>query len=317
MRSDHRFHCYHGFGLSCYSELVLPELTSANDTADFVIQYGSVPTTLSASPSTQEDCRNPTEYVKRSLYEISQQQFLLNLSEFAGVRYLVEDGQRITIESLPHAEEDQVRLFLLSTCLAVLFYQRNLFPLHGSAIQTAQGSVIFTGDSGSGKSTLAAALCQRGYPILTDDISVFQRDHIDRFLLMPGVPWLKLWTDAAEQIKQKDRLKNPVQPDLDKYWLPLGEQFAANPTPPHTIFILQPDNHDDIRMEAVHGIAKVAPLQLNAYRHQLALEMGKEPLLFQQASRLANQVRVYRIRRPRHHFLLAELVDRIIDILET
>jgi len=54
--------------------------------------------------------------------------------------------------------------------MAALLYQRNDLPLHGSAVQTTKGSVIFSGISGSGKSTVARKLAPRlSLPLLDKD----------------------------------------------------------------------------------------------------------------------------------------------------
>ncbi|MCP4397035.1 MAG: hypothetical protein GY801_07015 [bacterium] len=56
--------------------------------------------------------------------------------------------------------------------LGALLHQRELLPLHGSAIKVNDGVCVFVGLSGNGKSTVAAAFRQRGYQVLADDVCV-------------------------------------------------------------------------------------------------------------------------------------------------
>lgn len=69
--------------------------------------------------------------------------------------------------------------------IVIDLFQRTVVPLiyqlggctvlHGSAIRTRQGVVVFCARSHTGKSTLATAFCQRGFPFWADDAVVLER----------------------------------------------------------------------------------------------------------------------------------------------
>ena len=91
--------------------------------------------------------------------------------------------------------------------------------LHASAVHVNGKAVLFCGPSGAGKSTLAAALAQRGYPLVTDDLCAIT--------LAPGAPpmvhpdgrQLKLWAQAIERLDLAERRGAPVRNRLEKFYV--------------------------------------------------------------------------------------------------
>ena len=293
---------YHTYGLTLASRIELPELPSAPPgAANVLIRYGDVPPSL-AQPTSNGVC-----------YQLDAEHCLLDLHTLIGVRYLVRAGQEIIVERTATATAGDVRLFLLGSCMGALLYQRQQLPLHGSAIQTPQGSLIFVGVSGSGKSTLAAALGQRGYRFLADDVSVIDFDAAGQPVIYPGYPQVRLWADAAAALGQSITSACAVRLDLEKYALPAESWLAwssAQPSPPPVaaIYILQASNCPHPYLEKLHGMAKVTALQEHAYRDRFAIEMGKQPWLFGQIAALTRQVAVRRVYRPKQGFQLAALM---------
>lgn len=291
------YYRYHNYGITFASALECPELSPTSQAAEVTIQVGPVPTTLAA----------PLR--KALFYEIDADQCLLKLETVAGARYLVRHGHEMIVERCAGAHDDAVRSFLLGLTLSALFYQRNLLPIHGSAINTAQGAVIFMGPSGSGKSTLAAAFHNRGYAPLADDISVIRFNAAGVPYLAPGCPQLKLWADSAQMLKQPLRQLDSATPTLQKYRFPTAMIPHTPPPPIYALYQLQPSTRVTTPIiEARQGMAKLAPIQMNAYRRQLAIAMGKQPFLFTQAAALARHSQVRVIQRPVGSFMLDELV---------
>jgi hypothetical protein len=147
---------YTAFGLCFATEFPCPELSPGGGTPDVLIRYGVVPVTLRAAKQTGIG------------YQAATGQLLLNIDGVA--RFLIQDGKEIIVERAAEGDDDSLRLFLLSSALGALLQQRGILTLHSSAIEVEGGCVGFLGSSGVGKSTLAAALLQRGYRLLTDDI---------------------------------------------------------------------------------------------------------------------------------------------------
>ena len=79
-------------------------------------------------------------------------------------------GRQICIWPATQATQKDIEIFLLGPVWATLCHQRQILPLHASAISTEDGVVAFAGHSGAGKSYLAALMTSLGFKLVADDI---------------------------------------------------------------------------------------------------------------------------------------------------
>lgn len=68
--------------------------------------------------------------------------------------------------------------------------------LHGSAVQSNDGAIVFVGESGAGKSTMASAFWAAGHEVLVDDASVIVPLG-RRFGVRTAFDHLRLWPDSV------------------------------------------------------------------------------------------------------------------------
>ena len=292
-------HDYQAFGLRIRSSLPLPELIpdDSEGDPDAQIVYGSVPADL------------PNATFVRARFQAAAGAFLLRIEGVA--RYLVTDGRRIVVEPEAQALEEDVRLFLLGSALGALLHQRHDLVLHGSAIEVGGCCAVFLGASGSGKSTVALAFRERGYPILTDDLSVVRAGRDGRLAIQPGYPQAKLWLDSLASVNISGEDLRRIRRPMEKRALPLDASFFRSALPVCRIYILRPDDRDDIRIEPVSGSHRFAVLKNHTYRFRYLEGSGSKADHFQSAVQLAQQVPISIVRRPREPFRLAELADRL------
>jgi hypothetical protein len=224
-------------------------------------------------------------------------------------RFEVRDGRAIRFEPLPGSDEDSVRVFLLGSALGALLFQRGFLVLHGNAIQVGDQVMVCVGPSGAGKSTLAAGFAQRGYPVLADDVVAVDA----QCRAVPGFPRIKLWQDTADQLAVPTDGLSRIRPMLQKFNLPLTQGFATLPVPIRWIYILKGDNHDDIRLRPIRGLERLAPLHRNTYRVRFLDAMALRPDHLQLCARLANQITLTEVTRPKAGFALEALMDRLLD----
>lgn len=95
--------------------------------------------------------------------------FWMEIPEVA--RYLVEDGQRLTVEPFEGADPEEVARFAASTPAAAAYLQRGLPVLHAGVAVGPKGAIVLAGDSSAGKSILLEALLSRRWAIVSDDMA--------------------------------------------------------------------------------------------------------------------------------------------------
>lgn len=171
---DSQRYRYTAFGLLIDSQVALPELAAGVwGAADVSIVYGKIPDKL-ISPIEQGD-----------YYQAADKEFLFRVEGVAG--YYVTDGRKIVVQPDNGDDLRELRLYLLGTAMGVLLMQRDVLPIHGSAVVVNGMGMVFTGWCGAGKSTLAAVLHKSGYSLLADDISASTVDEGGSTLGSPGI----------------------------------------------------------------------------------------------------------------------------------
>ena len=287
---------YTAYGLQIDSELPLPGLPPGSSLpADVKIRYGSVPNNL------------PEPIGNGGYFEATHDTFLFRV-KYIG-RYLVEKGESITIDRLPDSHEDVLRTYLMGSAFGALMHQRRLLVMHASSIQTAQGAVLFVGRSGHGKSTLLAALVKRGYAMLSDDVTVIDMECQSGPVAFPSFPSMRLGTETAARIG-REVASLPLVRYTDKRVVPV-ENFCAEPLPVHAVYALGVSEAPGIRVEQTEPLQRFTIVANNTYRYEFLETLGLRQVHFQAASRLAQAMQVYQIKRPESPFLLNELVDRL------
>lgn len=286
---------YQAFGLTIASVLPCPEILPAAGAPDVTISYGPVPDGL-------EDIQQ-----QGVCYQVNSGAFLLKLKGIA--KYLVTAGEQIIIERVPGVQDNEVRLFLLGSAFAALLQQRGLLPLHGCAMEANGGAAVFVGSSGCGKSTLAAALRQRGYRVLADDVCVISFSPAGAPLVLAAYPQLKLWADAVKRLGQNPGDLSRVKNGLEKYGLPLGAGFTKHSLPLKRVYELAARNSQDFELTSVQGLDKLTVLMRHTYRQQFLAGITGKKRHFEQCGLAARQCQISRLIRPRWPFRLEELAD--------
>ena len=286
---------YKAYELIIHSEFPIPEfIPYPADVADVTLRFGEVPERLEAVEG------------RGVLYQANNLQFLLKLDDVA--HYLVQNGNEIIV-SLRGAQSD-LRVFLLGSALGALLHQRGLLVLHAAALYTPAGAVLFCGVSGAGKSTLLNEFLRRGYPMLVDDVcGVVLAD--DQPLVLPGYPRTRLWLDSAKKLEQSVQGLERTRPSLEKYERQVPDQYWAEPTPLHKIYLLTSHNQETIEVEAIPRLRGFGVVTHNTYRYQFLEGLAMKAPHFTLVAAVAQRVSVSRVNRPSGSFMLTELADAI------
>lgn len=296
-------HLYCVSGLSVGSEIVLPGLIAISITdlaadpgpPDVTIRRAPVPVTLATAGAS-----GPT-------WQIDGKRFLLRIPDIA--RFLLSDGRDIAFEAEPGAEAADIPIFILGTVFGILLHQREQIVLHASAVRVNGLAVLFCGSSGTGKSTLAAALAQRGFPLITDDVCAITLTGPGTPMVHPDGRQLKLWAQAIEKLDLATRRGERVRSRLEKFYvepgeaitesLPLGAVYALREArPPHSAGIERPNVVDAALV-----------LRRNAYRPLLVNRMGQKANYFRAATTIANVAGIFHLTRPLDFSAMPEVVS--------
>lgn len=226
-------------------------------------------------------------------------------------RFLVENGNRITLERNPNAEDKVICAYLLSTVLAALLRQRGLLVLHANVIITLRGAVAISGESGSGKSTTQAALLGQGCRMLADDLAVLQLGEGGAVVALPGMPKLNLCEDAAVRLGHNLNTlhRNPLR--RIKVVVPIAPaDMTSAPVPLKAVYLLERYHGAALKQEALGSAHKFAALQECLYG---PLFPEEHTGIFTTVAQLASQVDMIRLRRPAKGWSVNEVMEAILN----
>lgn len=223
------------------------------------------------------------------------------------VKILVIGGSEIILDIAPDADPNSVRLFLYGTGLSALMMQSGHLVLHGNAIKFGDGCIVCVGHSGAGKSTLAAAMFQHGHKIVADDVCPIDLSGN----VVPGIPQMKLWKETADKLRIETDGLLRVRAELEKFFVPLGDHYNAQPLPVLAIYSLNQHNQAKIHIKPVEGIEKFSELCTHTYRPNFLMGMGLQETHFQKVMRSCGSIPVKRVTRPNRGFQINELIEAI------
>ncbi len=206
-------------------------------------------------------------------------------------------------------DEDVFRLFALSEALGMVLFQRNLFLLHGSAVQIGTKATVFIGRPGAGKSTTLSAFAQQEHAVLSDDLTAIWFDASGRPFVLPGFPQVKIWESAVDNLGFDKKRLQPAFEGHNKF---LYQQpfsiFPARPVPLHQIIILQRPYSKKT------GKLKLTETPIELFRHfPLPTRLLKGAALqshFEDCIRLVKAVSILKMRRPGNFDLLKKWVKQ-------
>jgi hypothetical protein len=273
---------YWAYGLSIHADMVCPELPVNPQPAadpDVVVRLLAPVSTISDS-------------LENGYFEVGPRIFRLAIPGVG--QYRVEEGKRIFIEPLADASIDKVRLFLLGSSMGALLYQRGLFPMHGSAVETAWGAMIFVGAQGAGKSTLAAQFHRRGYRLLSDDVCAVATG-AEGLRILPALAQFRLCADAYDRLGGTAGARF----DVDKFVVPMGEGYCPDPVPLRAIHVLSDHDADAPKIEALRGFDRVQRLLENMYRPHYMKGQETQAGLMRLAGAIAQKVTMLSVARRR------------------
>lgn len=236
----------------------------------------------------------PMEAFTQPRFEGSPGSFLFRTRTIADFR--VEMGERVLILPKTGVEALKIWNLLFGAVTGALMIQRCVLALHGCALETPAGAVVFCGDSGAGKSTLAGLLLGQGFRILDDNI-VALHPYNDGYQVQPGLGHLRLTGATLQVLGQSPRgpaFPAPYQPKY-LHGLQPGE-YCDQPRILRHVYLL--DRSRDMLWEDWRGAEKLKALQRHIFLRHMVESLGQQAGHFMACLNLANSVPVSRLGCP-------------------
>jgi hypothetical protein len=285
-------YAYFAYGLGIHSNVILPEFLPAEIDCDVAIYV-------------KEDREAPIIPSEKPFdFHVNLEESTFFISRVGN--FIVRHGREIIVNPLPNANTRTIQLYIAEAIMTVLLYQRNMFVLHGSAVEIDGSAITFIGDSGSGKSSIAAALTARGHAILTDDVIAISFDS-GAVNVQPGIPQLKLSAETAAALGLNVESLPPVHLQEEKYVYRNTLRFPRNPPPLKRIYVVDTSNDGDLpRITPIRPQEALVMLVRHSYGARTLQRGRKTESYFFQSAHLARQVPIFSLHRPT---LLSQLPD--------
>ena len=137
-------------------------------------------------------------------------------------------GRRVVISSTPGVLKTDLMAYLAGHVMGCVLRLRGRTCLHAAVVSINGRAIALMGPKGSGKSTLVAALAERGYPVLTDDIAAICEDQ-GAITVAPAYPRLRLWPESQQFVPGLSMAALPrVLSTMEKRYQPLSIDGSAS-----------------------------------------------------------------------------------------
>lgn len=242
-------HCYSVFNFILQSEIPLPPLRQLP-----VREYENAVFLLKGEVSAK-GIESP---LHAGLYfKASHSEYWLSIPS-AG-RFLISQGKYITISPNVTTDEETIVAFIFGVCFEVLLRQRNLLVLSGQALQIEGRGVVILGSLSLGQEMLLGMFYQQDYVIASTHF--FALDAGGNIL--PGIPQLHLSSNVLAYLKLDQKEFKSLRSGLDKYVLPLDNQYCTTLLPLDVVYLLKPNQQSNLHIMKLPHKEKVTHLQMN------------------------------------------------------
>jgi hypothetical protein len=292
---------YYAFGLNIMSDISLPELSikfSDEGIVDIVVEFTDL-----------TEMSNELIGPSRNIF-IKKNLVMFKIPNTA--IYCIENGNKILVSPMENSRIDQIRLYILGSCMGTILLQRRTLPLHGSVVDINGKAYAIVGDSGAGKSTLASAFLKKRYKLLSDDVIPVSLDDNNIPMITPAYPQQKLWRESLDAFGMASNDYRPIFDREMKFAIPVVSQFSSKPLPLAGIFELVKTDEDEIKIMPIQSLQRLHTLFNHTYRNFLIDRLGLREWHFNMAAKIADQIQIYQLQRPMDRFTAHELTSVIL-----
>ncbi len=211
---------------------------------------------------------------------------------------------------------DDTLTYLVGPVLGLVLRQRGVPCLHASAVAVGGYAIAFVGPAGAGKSSTAACLAQRGYPVLTEDVTPII-EASGSLLVQPGYLYIRLWPNAVQLFFGSPNALPQLAPPWEKCYLDLhqkGYRVQQESLPLGAVYLFGERSEDPACpfVEPVAAYEGLIHLVGNTYVNYL-LDRTMRGQEFEFLSRLASRIPLRRVTPHSDPLQLPRLCDVIVN----
>jgi hypothetical protein len=222
-------------------------------------------------------------------------------------------GKEMVVETRDRLEINHVKHLVAGMGMGLIWHQRGRFTLHASAVAIGSGGVAIAGPKYAGKSTTAAALVSLGHIVFSDDVLVLDMKDDGGIDILPGPSTLNLWPDAAEAMERDPE-------SMPQIWSRSPKRIATIPAtgerlrvPLRCIFFLEPSNSVEPTIESFRPTEALSLLVAHSHALRIVEDTESLPRHLVQCGRVANEVEIFRLRRPRSLASVRSIAEMIVE----
>ncbi|MCZ3367527.1 MULTISPECIES: hypothetical protein [Methanobacterium] len=223
---------YKAHGLSIQSTINFPELNKDNHGTDVKIRHGKI-------DSSSKNILSEGIFRVASRFKMTENSVFLIWNDIEICE--ITQGKEITVNPFTGIEENFLRALILGPAFGILLHQRGRLVLHASTVNINGGAVAFMGFNGGGKSTTTAALINKGYPLVCDDISSVEFDKNGNPVVFSGFPRIKLWPETIEMFNDDLEAFPRIHSESEKRSC-FTHEFSEDNLPLKRIYIIEKDD---------------------------------------------------------------------------
>ncbi len=271
---------YKIYGMHVASDLPFPQLVVSEDTT----RYDVLIEKTDFSQEIQD--RTPNLY-----YEFGQEySWLCNTT----CQIQVYEGKRMTYALTGRGNADWLQTYLLGYGMSMLALQRNLLPIHCSAVANEKGAVLIAGESGAGKSTATTAFLKNGYSLMADDMA-----WADGTMVYPAFPYQKLCRDVVEREGYDLDELIYIDEEKDKFLARYRGEFSTEARPINGFILLHKTQEETVTTQELIGLERFYVYVGNTFlRKLMTKEQTYAPYIGQMGLEMASKVPLLAIGRP-------------------
>lgn len=242
-------------------------------------------------------------YYSADIYVLGTAWGTLEVSDSQRIQVFIEEGYT-TADAAP---------FIIGWGFAFLFQQLGYSILHCSALNLNGKGVIVSGVSGAGKSSTTLELIQKGASYLTDDMAVL--DCTGSPELIPAYPIQKVCRDVSLDLDQNELLH--INEGRDKFAYHNERDYCNHRVKPTHLVLLKLNEGEELIATEQTGLSKWMRALECLYLNELYVTFGTPEQDKQNCLKLAGEIRVLVISRPRGKDTLNEITKIIYDFVNS